>query len=186
MAAQNLEQNTSTLSSKINKPILGLIEEITLIDAKGVKRQVLAKIDTGADSSSIDSNLAKELALGPIVRTKNVVSSHGTSIRPIVALRAIVCEKELTAEFNLYNRSHMTYRVLIGRNILTQGFLIDPSKNEFSAFTKKDVSLYDKQNKPADFVDSKTQKSTTNSKKKKVIRKFQLQKQHLKNNKSKF
>ncbi|MFT4313204.1 MAG: RimK/LysX family protein [Candidatus Woesearchaeota archaeon] len=108
--------------------ILGLIEEITIKDANGDARKILAKIDTGADNSSIDLTLASELSLGPITKTKSIVSSHGRSIRPVVHLSIDIGGNQIEADFTLYNRSHMNYKVLIGKNILKQGFLIDPSK----------------------------------------------------------
>jgi len=113
-----------------DKSILGLIEDIVIRDSQGVEKQIQAKIDTGADNSSIDIEFAKELSLGPIIKTKSIVSSHGRSLRPVVRLTLTMAEKEICADFTLYNRSHMNYKVLIGKNILKQGFLIDPSKEK--------------------------------------------------------
>jgi len=110
------------------KPILGLIEEVTVIGRDGRKKSVLARIDTGAQSSSIDLQLAQELQLGPIVSTKNIRSSHGRSLRPVVRATIVLSGKEISDEFTLYNRSHMRYKILVGQNILKQGFLIDPVK----------------------------------------------------------
>lgn len=110
------------------KKILGLIEEIHIRNTQDVKESVLAKIDTGADNSSIDLTLASQLSLGPITKTKNIVSSHGRSIRPVVHLKIEISGVEIEADFTLYNRNHMNYKVLIGKNILKKGFLIDPSK----------------------------------------------------------
>ena len=109
------------------KIILGLIEKITLFGSEGRKKEILAKIDTGADNSSIDNQLAAELALGPIVKTKSIVSSHGRSLRPVVGATLDLAGKKVTENFTLYNRSHMKYQILIGNNILKKGFLIDPS-----------------------------------------------------------
>ncbi len=110
------------------KKILGLIEEISIFDSQGVEQKIPAKIDTGADNSSIDLTLASELSLGPITKTKSIVSSHGRSIRPVVFLRLKIADVVIEADFTLYNRSHMNYKILIGKNILRKGFLIDPSK----------------------------------------------------------
>jgi hypothetical protein len=129
----------ATTSQGEEKVVLGLIEEITLFDVNGKEKKLLAKIDTGANISSIDMSLATELSLGPIIRTKTVVSSHGRSLRPVVAIDIDLAGKTIDGNFTLYNRSHMTFKVLIGRDVLRRGFLIDPSKNEFDGYNKADV-----------------------------------------------
>lgn len=43
------------------RPVIGFIEPVKLKGAKGAEKELLAKIDTGADSSSIDEELAIEL-----------------------------------------------------------------------------------------------------------------------------
>lgn len=53
-----IEEEIEGLSGK---QVIGLIERIKLIGPNGKERSVLAKIDTGADSTSIDYDLAKYL-----------------------------------------------------------------------------------------------------------------------------
>jgi len=109
------------------KVVLALIERVKLHGGAAEGKEILAKIDTGADNSSIDMELASELQLGPIVKTKRIISSHGKSLRPVVEVTMDLAGKTITEYFTLYNRSHMKFPVLIGKNILRQGFLIDPS-----------------------------------------------------------
>ena len=115
------------MESKVSKKILGAVEEITLRSASG-DRKVLARIDTGANMSSIDEKLAAELGFGTVVRTKKIRSSHGKSERPVINVEVVVGGIRHISEFTIIDRSHMKYPVLIGRNILENGFLIDPSK----------------------------------------------------------
>ncbi|MBI2146053.1 ATP-dependent zinc protease [Candidatus Woesearchaeota archaeon] len=111
------------------KTILGLTEKITLIGASGERIKVLARIDTGATSSSIDTHLAAELELGPVTRSKIIRSASGVKKRPIIKARVKMDGEVIDAEFSLVDRGHMTYPMLIGQNILKQGnFLIDPNK----------------------------------------------------------
>jgi hypothetical protein len=106
---------------------LGLIEQVTIIGQK--EKQVTARIDTGATASSIDIHLAADLELGPLTRTKIVKSASGTKKRPIVHAKVKINGNIMEEEFTLADRSHMTYPVLIGQNILKKGnFLIDPQK----------------------------------------------------------
>jgi len=111
----------------MEKVFLGLTEQVKLIGKKQV--ELTARIDTGATSSSIDSKLAGELSLGPVIKTKVVKSASGVKKRPIIKATIILKDIEMEGEFTLADRRHMTYLLLIGQNILKKGnFLIDPLK----------------------------------------------------------
>lgn len=110
--------------------VLGLTEEITLIGAKHSKT-IIARIDTGARSSSLDLDLAKQLQFKETKPPRIVKSASGVSERPVVHAKVVILDKELEGDFTLADRSHMTYPVLIGQNILRKGrFLVDPLKKE--------------------------------------------------------
>lgn len=109
------------------KTTIGLTARIVLFGKKG-KKEVIARIDTGATNSSIDSSLAKELDMGPELKHTKVKSTHGTRYRPVITADVIIAGDMRHAEFTIADRAHMKYRVLIGQNILKKGFLIDPSK----------------------------------------------------------
>ena len=106
------------------KIILTASEEVTIVNTDKQKT-VKARIDTGARLSSIDTELVAELGLGPVVRTKNVKSAHGKTLRPVINVNIILKGKKCNAEFTFIDRSHMSHPVLIGRNILEQGFVVD-------------------------------------------------------------
>jgi len=110
-----------------NPVVIGLIERIT-INGPGKSETLLAKVDTGATKSSIDLKLAKELDLGPVIRSKMVKSAHGNKLRPIVEINIVIAKKNIRTEFTLADRRHLKYMVLIGQNILKNGFIIDPLK----------------------------------------------------------
>ena len=111
----------------MEKTIIGLIERITL-SGEGTEKEVNARIDTGAQISSIDMKLATELKLGPITRTKKIRSANGSMVRPILEVEIKIDGRKIKEEFTLSNREHMNFPVLIGQNILKKGFLIDPLK----------------------------------------------------------
>jgi len=113
---------------KMAKKIIGLTEFITLI-GESKKKRVKAKIDTGADKSSIDLKLAADLKLGPVVKTRLIKSASGNLMRPIIRTKVIFAGEERDVYFTMADRKHLKYRVLIGKNILKKGFLIDPSKD---------------------------------------------------------
>ena len=108
--------------------ILGLIEEVTIKGPKGEKT-VLARIDTGATMCSIDDSLVEELELGPVIREKKVKQSTGITNRPVINVNCTLKGKDLTGEFTVADREHMKYQVLIGKNLLQEGFLIDPNES---------------------------------------------------------
>ncbi|MBI4016187.1 MAG: ATP-dependent zinc protease [Candidatus Aenigmarchaeota archaeon] len=108
------------------KTLIGLTEEVKIIGAHA--KRVVARIDTGATRSSIDIGLAKELGIGPLIRTVKVKSATGSSVRDVVKAKIIIAERKINASFNLADRRHMKYRVLVGQNILKRGFLIDTTK----------------------------------------------------------
>jgi hypothetical protein len=112
----------------MNKKIVGLLEKITII-GKHTKKEVVARIDTGATKGSIDKDIAAELSLGPVVKTKLIKSAHGHSFRPLINVNIIIAGKKMRAHFTLADRTHMRYKMLIGQNVLKKGFLIDPGKN---------------------------------------------------------
>ena len=112
----------------MRKIVLGLSESI-LVYGKNNNKKLRARIDTGATKSSIDTKIAAELGLGPILKTKIVKSASGTSLRPMVNVSVEIGGKQLTGYFTIADRKKMKYAALIGQNILKKGnFLIDPRK----------------------------------------------------------
>lgn len=109
------------------KTIIGLKEYVTIF-GENKARKVIARIDTGATKCSIDAGLAKSLGLGPVIREKKVRSAHGESMRALILARIMIAGRKFRVFFTLADRKHMKYSVLIGRNILKRGFLIDPAK----------------------------------------------------------
>ncbi|MBI2651218.1 ATP-dependent zinc protease [Candidatus Woesearchaeota archaeon] len=115
------------LHAKINgKIIVGLVEKIKVVSNNGSKKEVKAKIDTGASKSSIDINLASKLNLGPVIKSKMIKSAHGNKLRPVIEAEIFLAGKKIKSEFTLADRAHMKYDILIGVNILKNGFLVEP------------------------------------------------------------
>jgi hypothetical protein len=109
------------------RTIIGLVEKIKILHKKG-KKSIMAKIDTGATKSSMDSRLAAQLQLGPVIKTKLIKSAHGNKLRPVIEAKIELAGKTMKSEFTLADRLHMKYHVLIGQNILKYNYLIDPCK----------------------------------------------------------
>lgn len=104
---------------------IGLIETVVLEDGKKYK----AKIDTGADSSSIDESIAFKLGNKEIVSHKIIRSALGRVRRPIIMVGIEFQKKKFYEKISIANRSNLKYKILIGQDILKkEGFLIDPKK----------------------------------------------------------
>jgi hypothetical protein len=113
-----------------NRKVIGLVEEIIIKGTLGEKK-VKAKIDTGADRTSVDSEIAAEIGLGPIHKTIKVKSgtSEKRQKRIVADAEVIIKEEHYKTPVSITNRDHMKYNVIIGKDILIKcSFLIDPTK----------------------------------------------------------
>ena len=126
-----------TLKELRNRTIVGLTEKI-IVKSNSNKKELIARIDTGATKSSIDLSLASELKMGPVVDSRLIKSAHGVKLRPVVEAEVTLHGRTLRAKFTLADRNHMKYPVLIGQNILKKGFLIDPCRYADKPGVKKE------------------------------------------------
>ena len=78
------------------------------------------------NSSMGFADILEKLHDHPIIKdVQKVRSSHGLSLRPYIELDFIIRGKSVTALCNVYDRSQMTYPLLIGRNVLKNNFIVD-------------------------------------------------------------
>lgn len=117
-------------------------------------REIKAKIDTGADNSSLhafdlvrfeeDGKSMVRFTIHPhqrkrkpsvgcvaeVVGERKVKNPGGRSeIRPVIRTTLIVAGKELDALVNLTTRDEMTFRMLLGRRTIRHNFLVDPGRS---------------------------------------------------------
>lgn len=105
--------------------VLKPVEQVVLLGQ--FQLRVKARIDTGADLSSLDSELARQVGLDqPVVREILVRNAHGTTRRKVVRVKYILRGQTRTGEFSLIPRDGLPHPVLMGRLSL-KGFLVDPS-----------------------------------------------------------
>lgn len=117
---------------------IGVEEEVMLLPW-GVK--LPARVDTGAAMTSLDArnlvvkgNVAEfqlperygglRLSL-PVVGWKGVRSAEHRERRPVVELEICLGPKRLKVRANLNDRSLVKYPMILGRNVLSQGFVVD-------------------------------------------------------------
>lgn len=124
------------------KVTIGLVEDVVLMPWK---IRLPARIDTGAAVSSLDARSLKvidnevEFVLPskyggqkirlPIAGWHTVRSAEAKERRPIIEIELCVGPKLIRAKVNLNDRSQMKYPFLLGRNILTENFVVDCDRN---------------------------------------------------------
>ena len=128
------------------------IGETAWIGVEGLPFSYLARVDTGAKSSSINAtniiildkstvyseNIGKTLSFetrnrdgrsqsmtAVIVKVSNIRNSQGIEQRYVIRLPLSWKHVRKIVEVNLRNRSTMNYKLLIGRNFLSEDFLVD-------------------------------------------------------------
>ncbi|MFB6217780.1 MAG: RimK/LysX family protein [Halobacteriaceae archaeon] len=100
--------------------VLGFTTRVRLCGSGGSERAV-AKADTGAKRTSIDTGLAAEVGAGPLVGTTRVRSGAGESeTRPLVDLDIEIRDRWHPVTASITDRSGMNYRVLLGRDLLEE------------------------------------------------------------------
>ena len=120
------------------KMVIGAVEEVVLFPW-GVK--LPARIDTGAGMTSLDvrdltiKNKVAQFRLPekygnilislPMIRHCNVRSSDSRRRRPVVEMELCVGSRRMRVWVNLNDRSHLEYPLILGRNVLNQGFIVD-------------------------------------------------------------
>jgi hypothetical protein len=117
---------------------IGVAEEVILLPWK-VK--VPARVDTGAAMTSLDARDLKvkedmaEFRLPgrhggvpirlPVAAWETVKSAGGQQRRPVVEIDICLGPKVLHVKVNLIDRSRMKYPLIVGRNILEMGYVVD-------------------------------------------------------------
>lgn len=131
--------------SKDDAEVAGYIEHVKING-----NLVQAKLDTGADFCSIDAEVIRTFKDGKKTfvefnmltdeNEKITLTAERTRItqiklrtgglqdRPVVLLHVKIGHIGKTVEVNLADRSRFAYRVLLGRNFLENGVLVDSSK----------------------------------------------------------
>ncbi|MBI2934261.1 MAG: hypothetical protein HYY29_01700 [Chloroflexi bacterium] len=106
--------------------LLGAKERVKLM-APGGEVEVVAKIDTGADYSSLDRSLALSLAYKAGDRKTRITGGNGSKMRETAKVKFMLAGREITTRVTLADRSGLSTPMLIGRNDMA-GFTVDPGR----------------------------------------------------------
>lgn len=114
------------------KKVIRLVARV-MISGPGGEESVRAKVDTGADRTTVSRELARRLKFVPTGSNVTVKVSAGSQKveRPLVEASITLKGKHFKLRVGVADRSLMRYGVIIGRDILRSGdFLIDPSRKK--------------------------------------------------------
>ena len=111
-----------------DEDVLGYTTRIRIHGRDGTEEAV-AKSDTGAKRTSIDTDLASQIGAGPLIGTTEVRSGtvSGTETRPLVDVDLSLNGNWQTVTASITDRSEMTYPVLLGRDVL-EAYTLDISR----------------------------------------------------------
>lgn len=120
------------------KTVVGAVEEVVLFPWEA---KLPARIDTGAGMTSLDvreltvKNKVAQFRLPekygntlislPVIRYIKVQSVDSRGRRPVVEIELCLGSKRMRVQANLNNRSRFEYPLILGRNTLTHGFIVD-------------------------------------------------------------
>ncbi len=112
------------------RKVIGIIQEVVV---RGPSSEILvrAKVDTGATRTTLDTDLAKKLGLGPVlrhVRTRAAAAEHPEQ-RDVVSAVLVIAGETFEVHVAITDRKDMKYHMIVGMDVLRRsGFLISPRK----------------------------------------------------------
>lgn len=121
--AQALFADTKLAERGLGRKTIGAIEEVHVLGHNGKREVVRAKIDTGADGSSIDRVLASELGL---LEADNILyydyfrNALGRKKREIVGVTFVMAGRKLRTQISIADRSRLRTKMIVGRRDLKQ------------------------------------------------------------------
>ncbi len=121
--AQALFADPKLQEKGLGRKTVGAYEEVEVHGLNGTSLTVRAKIDTGADGSSIDETLAHELGL---IDDDNILyydyfrNALGRKKRKIVGVTFVMAGRRVKTQISIADRSRLRTKMLIGRRDLKQ------------------------------------------------------------------
>ncbi|MFZ2199866.1 MAG: sugar-transfer associated ATP-grasp domain-containing protein [Microgenomates group bacterium] len=121
--AQALFADPKLADKGLGRKTVGALEEVEVLGHNGKSFVVRAKIDTGADGSSIDRVLAEELGL---LEPDNVLyydyfrNANGRKKREIVGVTFVMAGRKMRTQISIADRSRLRTKMIVGRRDLKQ------------------------------------------------------------------
>lgn len=151
LPARNPEVVSHRSPASLHSRMIGNLEKVHVGENKDL--QYFAKIDSGAESSSIhaenittfqklengspvlyvkfeteDENSTQRTLVRPIVKVDEVRSALGAKLRYFIREKVWIGDSVYSVNVNLADRSRLKRKFLIGKNILDENYIINTSK----------------------------------------------------------
>lgn len=130
--AQALFADPKLVEKGIGKKTIGRYEDVEILGLNGERETIAAKIDTGADISSLDIKIAKNLGLmseDNVLYESSFYNSLGNKKRKVVGITFIMAGKKVKSRVSISDRSKMSKKMLIGWRDLGGFVVTNDSKN---------------------------------------------------------
>jgi hypothetical protein len=124
--AQALFVDPMLAEKGLGRKTINVFEKVMIMGLNGEKLEVDAKIDTGADFSSLDVVIAEKLGLldqENVIGIQTIRNSVGSRKRQTVGISFIVGGKKMKTQVTIADRSKLKYKMLIGKHDLV-GFAV--------------------------------------------------------------
>lgn len=95
----------------------GAEAKVIVLGNEGWRVETLARLDTGAKTSSMDTHLMELLRLEPIDGVV-VKSALGKEVRAVVMVEIIYDNHPIVCRFTVADRGSLTHPIMLGRNVL--------------------------------------------------------------------
>lgn len=112
------------------RKIIGIIQEVVVRGPAGEAR-VRAKVDTGAARTTLDTEIAKRLGLGPVIRRvrTRAAAADRPERRDVVPASLDIAGETFDVQVAVTDRKDMNYHMIVGMDVLRRsGFLISPRR----------------------------------------------------------
>ncbi len=106
--------------------------EFVLITGPTGEKRVKAKIDTGANRTSVDMAIAEEIGLlqpDNIIELRQFSSGLGQEQRKVVHCQITIKNRMHKTQVSISDRKHMRHKVIVGRQDI-KDFFVRPSNQE--------------------------------------------------------
>lgn len=122
---------SSEYIDRSERTVVGRSESVTLSSSTGAFAiETTARLDTGADRSSIDQSIVDKLGVdltdAPTIKTS---SALGTEERKLFQISVGIAGATRDLEMSVTDRSDRSFPVLLGVDAL-EGFVVDPARDE--------------------------------------------------------
>lgn len=131
--AQALFADPKLVEKGLGKKSVGRYEEVEIVGLNGERETLDAKIDTGADISSLDIQVAEKLGLmseDNVLYESSFYNSLGNKKRKVVGVTFYLAGRKVKSRVSISDRSKMSKKMLVGWRDLGGFVVVNDNSNK--------------------------------------------------------